>query len=209
MSFHNVPPNGFPDLPDVEELEAVEKDVVTLKSTATSQGEAITALQTAVGTKAAKADVAPTFSAEGNYAVGDLVYYEGTLYKCTTAHEAAAWDAEDFTATSIDDEVNELNSKITDLTANDFAGYDDITASTVETAYTCPCDGYLYVSSEIDTTGTIRVVVVGATSLNGLGYIYMNVTDEYQMQTLFVRKGMKVYVFSKTTNAIVRFNKFA
>ena len=113
MSFHNVPPNGFPDLPDVEELEAVEKDVVTLKSTATSQGEAITALQTAVGTKAAKADVAPTFSAEGNYAVGDLVYYEGTLYKCTTAHEAAAWDAEDFTATSIDDEVNELNSNLT------------------------------------------------------------------------------------------------
>lgn len=115
MAFHNVPPNGFPDLPDVEELEAVQKDVQTLKTTTTSQGEAITALQTAVGTKAAKADIAPTFSAEGNYAVGDLVYYEGTLYKCTTAHEAAAWDAEDFTATSVDDEVSGLNSKFTDL----------------------------------------------------------------------------------------------
>lgn len=118
MSFHNVPPNGFPDLPDVEELAAVEKDVKTLKTTTTEQGAAITALGTA---KAAKADIAPTFSAESNYAVGDLVYYEGALYECTTEHEAAAWDAEDFTAVSIDDELsslksglNDVNSKITD-----------------------------------------------------------------------------------------------
>lgn len=117
MAFHNVPPNGFPDLPDVEELEAVEKDVATLKTTTAEQGEAITALGTSItglGTsKAAKADIAPTFSAESNYAVGDLVYYEGVLYECTTEHEAAAWDAEDFTATSIDKELNAINSNLT------------------------------------------------------------------------------------------------
>ena len=112
MAFHNVPPNGFPDLPDVEELEAVEKDVATLKSTATSQGEAITALLTALPTKAPKSDIAPTFSADSNYAVGDLVYYEGVLYECTTEHEAAAWDAEDFTATSIDEELSVINSNL-------------------------------------------------------------------------------------------------
>ena len=119
MAFHNVPPNGFPDLPDVEELEAVEKDVATLKTTTAEQGEAITALGTSItglGTsKAAKADIAPTFSAESNYAVGDLVYYEGVLYECTTEHEAAAWDAEDFTATSIDEELNAINSNISTL----------------------------------------------------------------------------------------------
>lgn len=120
MAFHNVPPNGFPDLPDVEELEAVEKDVATLKTTTAEQGEAITALGTSItglGTsKAAKADIAPTFSAESNYAVGDLVYYEGVLYECTTEHEAAAWDAEDFTATSIDEELNAINSNIVNAT---------------------------------------------------------------------------------------------
>ena len=112
MAFHNVPPNGFPDLPDVEELEAVEKDVKTLKTTTSEHGAAITALGTS---KAAKADIAPTFSAESNYAVGDLVYYEGTLYECTTEHEAAAWDAENFTAASIDDKLSSLKSGLANL----------------------------------------------------------------------------------------------
>lgn len=112
MAFHNVPPNGFPDLPDVEELAAVEKDVKALKTATSEQGAAITALGTA---KAAKADIAPTFSAESNYAVGDLVYYEGALYECTTAHEAAAWDAEDFTAATIDGELSSLKSGLTNV----------------------------------------------------------------------------------------------
>ena len=117
MAFHNVPPNGFPDLPDVEELEAVEKDVATLKSTATSQGEAITELLAAVPTKTPKSDIAPTFSEEDTYAVGDLVYYEGVLYECTTAHEVAEWDAGDFTATNIDKELSAINSNLTNVIA--------------------------------------------------------------------------------------------
>ena len=32
MAFHNVPPNGFPDIPDIEDLEAVEKDISGLKT---------------------------------------------------------------------------------------------------------------------------------------------------------------------------------
>lgn len=32
MAFHNVPPNGFPDIPDIEDLEAVQGDVTVLKS---------------------------------------------------------------------------------------------------------------------------------------------------------------------------------
>ena len=94
MSFHNVPPNGFPDLPDVEELEAVQKDVQNLKTM-----------------KAAKADIAPEFSATSNYAVGDMVYHDGTLYKCTTVHEAAAWNADHFAAATVAGKLSELNSK--------------------------------------------------------------------------------------------------
>ena len=32
MAFHNVPPNGFPDIPDIEDLEAVQGEVDQLKS---------------------------------------------------------------------------------------------------------------------------------------------------------------------------------
>ena len=96
--FNNVPPNGFPQIPDIEDLEKVVNDVSALQST-----------------KANKAGIAPAFSAEANYSVGDLVYYEGTLYKCTTAHEAAAWDAEDFTETTIAAESADIQGDVSDL----------------------------------------------------------------------------------------------
>lgn len=108
--FNNIPPNGFPQIPDIEDLEAVVEDVKTLKTTAAVHAVAITGLE---NNKDDTTNIAPTFSADSNYSVGDLVYYEGTLYECTTAHEAAAWDAEDFTAATIAGEINGLNSKLT------------------------------------------------------------------------------------------------
>lgn len=47
--------------------------------------------------------IAPEFSASTAYAVGDLVYYDGKLYKCTTAHSAGAWNPSDFTQTTINE----------------------------------------------------------------------------------------------------------
>lgn len=108
--FNNIPPNGFPQIPDIEDLEAVVEDVKTLKTTAAVHAVAITGLE---NNKDDTTNIAPTFSADSNYSVGDLVYYEGTLYECTTAHEATAWDAEDFTAATIAGEINGLNSNIT------------------------------------------------------------------------------------------------
>lgn len=108
MAFHNIPPNGFPDIPDIEDLEAVEKDVTNLKSSLLEMAEDITDLSgdiTDLGTtKANQITIAPTFSEETSYDIGDLVYYNGLSYKCTTAHEGA-WDAEDFTATTIAQEL--------------------------------------------------------------------------------------------------------
>lgn len=47
------------------------------------------------------------------YAVGDLCIYNNALYKCTTAITTPeAWNASHWTATSIADEINELNSDI-------------------------------------------------------------------------------------------------
>lgn len=124
MGFNTFPCNPYPisteelHKGDNEELQA-QIDAIKDGSEIDSFGDVETALGvvteaiTGLGTsKAAKADIAPTFSAEGTYAVGDLVYYEGVLYKCTTAHEEAAWDAEDFTVTSVVEEVCAINSNI-------------------------------------------------------------------------------------------------
>ena len=41
MAFHNVPPNGFPDIPDIEDLEAVQGEVDQLRSGLTNVNTAL------------------------------------------------------------------------------------------------------------------------------------------------------------------------
>lgn len=48
--------------------------------------------------------IANDFDATESYAVGEYVVYEGTLYKCTTAH-TGAWDASDFDDTQVMEEM--------------------------------------------------------------------------------------------------------
>ena len=139
MGFNTFPCNPYPisteelHKGDNEELQA-QIDAIKDGSEIDSFGGVETALGvvteaiTGLGTsKAAKADIAPTFSAEGTYAVGDLVYYEGVLYKCTTAHEEAAWDAEDFTVTSVVEEVCAINSNITTVSTGSITAGENVT----------------------------------------------------------------------------------
>lgn len=111
MAFHNVPPNGFPDLPDVEELEAVVKDVTTLKTSVAGLTEDVEGLN---DNKANQITIAPFFNEETAYDPGDLVYYNGLSYRCVNAHEGA-WDADDFAATTIAGELDSLKSGLTGL----------------------------------------------------------------------------------------------
>lgn len=64
--------------------------------------------------KANKITIAPAFSAESSYDPGDLVYYNGLTYRCVNAH-SGEWDADDFAATTIDNELSELRSGLTNL----------------------------------------------------------------------------------------------
>lgn len=48
--------------------------------------------------------IADDFDPTESYAVGAYVVYEGTLYKCTTAH-TGAWDVSDFDATQVMEEM--------------------------------------------------------------------------------------------------------
>lgn len=111
MAFHNVPPNGFPDLPDVEELEAVIKDVTNLKTSVVGLSEDVSDLN---DNKANQITIAPFFNPETAYEVGDLVYYNGLTYRCTNAHEGE-WDADDFSGTTIANELSSLMSGLTNL----------------------------------------------------------------------------------------------
>ena len=59
-------------------------------------------------------DIAQEFDATVSYAVNDYVLKDGVLYKCTTAH-TGAWDANDFTATTISDEIADVADAVDDI----------------------------------------------------------------------------------------------
>ena len=57
-------------------------------------------------------DIAPEFSEEVAYGEGDLVYYEGILYKFTADHAAGAWDPSEVTQTTVAAEFNALKNTL-------------------------------------------------------------------------------------------------
>lgn len=73
-----------------------------------------TAMNTALAGKADYADIAGAFSAETAYTAGDLVIYNGIIYRCTNDH-TGEWDADDFSATTIGAELNAINSNLSTL----------------------------------------------------------------------------------------------
>lgn len=83
-----------------------------------------TAIKSAAAVKADEADIASAFDATATYDVGDLVYYGGTIYRCTNAHEGD-WDADDFSATTISEELNAINSNLS--TFKHIMGADSVT----------------------------------------------------------------------------------
>lgn len=195
MAFNNIPPNGFPALPDVEYLEAVEKDVTSLKSSVLGLTQDVTDLN---AQKANLITIAPFFNAESSYDVGDLVYYNGLSYRCTNAHEGE-WDADDFASTTIANELDTLKSGLTNLTSNAYGNYVDLSSYTSD-PYTCDSDGYLLMAT--NTTSTITVYVYGR-----IGNDYMSVSSVNGINTtVYVRKGMRLLVHDTTgTSTVARF----
>lgn len=90
-----------------------------LKNTS-GEAAAIAQLQTDVlnlnSNKANQITIAPFFSAEASYDPGDLVYYNGLSYRCVNAHEGE-WDADDFAATTVANELDSLKSGLIGVAA--------------------------------------------------------------------------------------------
>ena len=84
--------------------------------TATTVSAAMTASSASLdASKADYTDLAPAFDAESSYVAGDLVTYSGTVYRCTNDH-TGAWDADDFSATTIGAEINSISSNLSKKT---------------------------------------------------------------------------------------------
>ena len=118
MAFRNIPPNGFPALPDLEDLEAVVKSVSTLTTTVSGLAEDVGDLEEQ---KANQITIALPFNAETTYEVGDLVYYNGLSYRCTNEH-TGEWDADDFAGTTIANELSTLKSGLNGFNEKTFFG---------------------------------------------------------------------------------------
>lgn len=66
--------------------------------------------------------VASVYSATKTYAVGDYAYYNGTLYRCTTAITTAeAWTSGHWTAAKIGDDVTELKTALNEVVEKKFS----------------------------------------------------------------------------------------
>lgn len=64
--------------------------------------EDITELYTRDASRASKEDIANEYSDDTNYYIGDLVYYEGRLWKCVVNHPAgSSFSTDDFIVTNV------------------------------------------------------------------------------------------------------------
>ena len=130
-----------------------------------------------------KADkiAAVDFSAEGTYAVGAYVKYDGKLWKCTTAHAEAAWSADDFTEVTGNFLGVDANGNLID-TGHKHADYQAAGSyKTTQQAVadpTVPSEGTTEALEFIDTitqdangviTPTKKTVKVAAASTSGVG----------------------------------------
>lgn len=123
--------------------------------------------------------VASVYSATKTYAVGDYAYYNGTLYRCTTAITTAeAWTSGHWTAAKIGDDVTELQTAIDYINDDGFpiyfrkGGY-----------YTTPNDGTapsFVESADWATTGVIAInpneyITINAAGVSGQQRLWVTV----------------------------------
>ena len=79
------------------------------------------------------ATIAPTFSTGTAYAAGQYVWYDGTLYRFTTAHSAGNWNSAHVTAAVVGNDLSYLRTALVDHNAINVL--EQITANQESTSY--------------------------------------------------------------------------
>lgn len=204
MAFHNIPPNGFPDIPDMEELEAVVKDVASVKTSVSGLATDVSNLS---DNKANQITIAPFFNAETAYEVGDLVYYNGLSYRCTNDHEGE-WDADDFAATTIAGELDSLKSGLTNaIKVPTVSAGSAITsvAGGSDYHYTATSDGYLTLQAPLAQDAREINAIIRDTGAPKYGVsIYTKVVANHAetLGGLFVKAGRTYYINNVGSNSV-------
>lgn len=101
--------------------------------------------------------------------------------------------------------VSTLNGKITALEKHGSSGSVDLTGYTSSSnKYTCPSDGYVVLTSRQVSSGKLNVNI--ELSAGQTVYEYMSITAAWQLHSVFVKKGMKVYIDAMPANTGVTFS---
>ena len=66
----------------------------------------------------------PIFSASGNYVAGDVVNYNGRLYRFTAPHQSGSWNGNDVVSTSINAESQRKLTELSEETDEKFHNVD-------------------------------------------------------------------------------------
>lgn len=148
MGFNTFPCNPYPI--STEELNKGNNDDLNTR---------VAALESDVSdlnsNKANQITIAQFFNAETAYTAGDLVYYNGLTYRCTNDHEGE-WDADDFAATTIANELDSLKNGLTNA-VKDVTSEFTLTVSTQEDVYFSVTDNPVSRTITIYITGNSTI----------------------------------------------------
>ena len=134
----------------------------------------------ATAVSAIKGDIAPAFDATASYVVGDNVLKDGVLYKCTTDH-TGAWDANDFTATTISDEIADVTDDVDGI--KDGTNIDSF--GDVETALAGKQNTILHGALDASggENGDLYLKTVSSSNMDVCGTPTANTGDGYEITT--------------------------
>ena len=151
------------------------------------------------------AGIAPTFSASTNYPTGAYVYYNGTLYRFTSAHAAGSWTGNpptDASAVAICDDVATISNATKEYIYNPELGKKALTSAWV-------IGGLTPDTGELDTRATSRITTYPyiksheqieiINNKNDLTIISCLYTDDFTLDTRTVhQQGANVTIPSDT-----------
>lgn len=129
------------------------------------------------------ADIAPTYSDAAVYPVGAYVYYNGDLYRCTTAITTAeSWTAGHWTQAALGNDVTDLKSAL-------FGGTKSLHVTDIQVGY--------YANNSYNSSNAFRWGYVDCSSVMGyIGTVTVDLTNISDSANIQVLNSSKTFVRS-------------
>lgn len=131
------------------------------------------------------------YSPSKDYKVGEHCIQNNVLYKCITPCSPASWAVNQncFEDTTLTKAVTDLNNDLSKLQISTFGAAINI-SNYNSTAYTCPCDGYVYI-----ITANVLVGTYVQAEINGkINFRVKGNGSQIGVDSLFVKKGMNIKI---------------